>query len=102
MRCWSSSYYERHNIFGVIVAFIMYVRLFANPLSQIAQSLNSMQSVTAASERVFEFLEEKEMTDESKLKGKLNPKKLKEILSLNTLSLATIKTNLLSKTLVLS
>ncbi len=63
--------------FGVIVAFIMYVRLFANPLSQIAQSLNSMQSVTAASERVFEFLEEKEMTDESKLKGKLNPKKVK-------------------------
>lgn len=55
----------------------MYVRLFANPLSQIAQSLNSMQSVTAASERVFEFLEEKEMTDESKLKGKLNPKKVK-------------------------
>lgn len=63
--------------FGVIVAFIMYVRLFANPLSQIAQSLNSMQSVTAASERVFEFLEEKEKTDESKLKGKLNPKKVK-------------------------
>ena len=63
--------------FGVIVAFIMYVRLFANPLSQIAQSLNSMQSVTAASERVFEFLEEKEMTDESKLKGKLSPKKVK-------------------------
>lgn len=63
--------------FGVIVAFIMFVRLFANPLSQIAQSLNSMQSVTAASERVFEFLEEKEMTDESKLKGKLNPKKVK-------------------------
>lgn len=63
--------------FGVIVAFIMYVRLFANPLSQIAQSLNSMQSVTAASERVFEFLEEKEMTDESKIKGKLNPKKVK-------------------------
>ena len=63
--------------FGVIVAFIMYVRLFANPLSQIAQSLNSMQSVTAASERVFEFLEDKEMTDESKLKGKLNPKKVK-------------------------
>lgn len=63
--------------FGVIVAFIMYVRLFANPLSQIAQSLNSMQSVTAASERVFEFLEEKEMTDESKIKGKLSPKKVK-------------------------
>lgn len=87
--------------FGVIVAFIMFVRLFANPLSQIAQSLNSMQSVTAASERVFEFLEEKEMTDESKLKGKLNPKKLKEISNLNTLNLATIKRNLLSKTLVL-
>lgn len=51
--------------FGVIVAFIMYVRLFTNPLSQIAQAMTSLQSTAAASERVFDLLEEKEMGDES-------------------------------------
>lgn len=53
--------------FGVIVAFIVYVRLFTNPLSQIAQAMTSLQSAAAASERIFEFLEESEMTDESHL-----------------------------------
>ena len=47
--------------FGVIVAFMMYIRLFTNPLSQIAQAMTSMQSTAAAGERVFEFLEEKEL-----------------------------------------
>lgn len=51
--------------FPVIVAFTMYVRLFTQPLSQIAQSMNSMQSTAAASERIFEFLEESPMEDES-------------------------------------
>lgn len=51
--------------FGVIVAFMMYIRLFTNPLSQIAQAMTSLQSAAAASERVFEFLEEEEMEDES-------------------------------------
>ncbi|MBE5886285.1 MAG: ABC transporter ATP-binding protein [Lachnospiraceae bacterium] len=51
--------------FPVIVAFTMYVRLFTQPLSQIAQSMNSMQSTVAASERIFEFLEEPPMEDES-------------------------------------
>ena len=51
--------------FGVIVAFIMYVRLFTNPLSQIAQGLTSLQSTAAASERVFEFLDEQEMVEEN-------------------------------------
>ena len=50
--------------FGVIVAFITYVRLFSNQLSNIAQALTSMQTTAAASERVFEFLDEKEMTEE--------------------------------------
>ena len=50
--------------FGVIVAFMTYVRLFTSPLSQIAQSMNGMQSVAAASERVFEFLDENEMNKE--------------------------------------
>ena len=51
--------------FGVIVAFMMYIRQFTNPLNQIAQAMTSMQSMTAASERVFEFLEGEEMEDES-------------------------------------
>lgn len=50
--------------FGVIVAFMMYIRLFTNPLSQIAQAMTSLQSTAAAGERVFEFLEEEEMADE--------------------------------------
>ncbi len=51
--------------FGVIVAFIIYVRLFTNPLSQIAQCATSLQSAAAASHSVFDFLEAEEMTDES-------------------------------------
>ena len=51
--------------FATIVAFIMYVRLFTNPLSQIAQAANSLQAAAAASERVFEFLDEPELSDES-------------------------------------
>lgn len=51
--------------FGVIVAFMIYIRLFTNPLSQIAQAATSAQSAAAASERVFEFLEEKQLSDES-------------------------------------
>lgn len=66
--------------FGVIVAFISYVRLFTSPLSQIAQAMTSLQSVAAASERVFEFVDEEEMSsqkdatevlDRSKVKGKI-------------------------------
>ena len=65
--------------FGTIVAFIMYVRLFSSPLSQIAQSMTSLQSTAAASERVFGFLEEEEMPvelskkylDKKKVKGKI-------------------------------
>ena len=51
--------------FGVIVAFIMYVRYFTQPLGQMAQAAQSLQSATAASHRVFEFLEAEEMMDES-------------------------------------
>lgn len=49
---------------GTITAFIIYVRLFGSPLSQIAQGMTSLQSVAAAGERVFDFLEEKEMENE--------------------------------------
>lgn len=51
--------------FGVIVAFMMYVRYFTQPLSQIAQAVQSLQSAAAAGERVFEFLEAEELEDES-------------------------------------
>jgi ATP-binding cassette subfamily B multidrug efflux pump len=63
--------------FGVIVAFITYVRLFTNPLSQIAQSMTSLQSTAAASERVFEFLDEKEMADQSKITKTLDKNNVK-------------------------
>lgn len=54
--------------FGVIVAFISYVRLFTSPLSQIAQTMSSFQQTVAASERVFELLDEEEMEKETNKK----------------------------------
>jgi len=63
--------------FGVIVAFMIYVRLFTQPLSQIAQSMNQLQSTVAASERVFEFLDEREMLDESHKKDYLKKSEVK-------------------------
>jgi len=58
--------------FGVIVAFITYVRLFTSPLSRIAQSMSNLQSAAAASERVFEFIDETEMLDEKEIAMKIN------------------------------
>lgn len=49
---------------GVIVAFMVYVRLFTQPMSQLAQAFTGMQSVAAAAERVFEFIEEEELSEE--------------------------------------
>mgnify|MGYP002539095284 CR=1 FL=1 len=51
--------------FGVITAFLIYVRLFEQPLRQISQGMTNIQSAAAASERVFEFLSEEELEDES-------------------------------------
>nr|WP_140489959.1 ABC transporter ATP-binding protein [Bifidobacterium sp. UTBIF-68] len=51
--------------FGVIVAFMMYIRLFTQPLSQFAQAFQNLQRCAAAAERVFGFLEEPEMADEA-------------------------------------
>ena len=50
---------------GDVVAFMTYVRIFSQPLSQIAQGITQLQSATAAIGRIFEFLEEKDMDDES-------------------------------------
>ena len=58
--------------FGTIVAFITYVRLFTSPLSQIAEAMTSLQTVAASSERVFEFLDEKEMSGERNIVKKLD------------------------------
>ena len=57
--------------FSVVVAFMIYIRLFTSPLGQIGQGFSSIQSATAASERVAEFLEEEELSDESGKKAKL-------------------------------
>ena len=56
--------------FGVIVAFMMYIRLYTQPLAQFAQAFQNLQRCAAASERVFGFLEEPEMSDESALAGR--------------------------------
>ena len=63
--------------FGTIVAFVLYVRMFLNPMSQIAQALTSLQSTAAASERVFEFLDEAEMSDQKEISKRLNVTKVK-------------------------
>lgn len=63
--------------FGVIVAFMIYIRMFTNPLNQIAQAMSSLQSTAAASERVFEFLDEVEMSDQKDVKKRINRSKVK-------------------------
>jgi ATP-binding cassette subfamily B protein len=62
--------------FGTIVAFIIYVRLFTSPLSRIAQSMTSLQSAAAASERVFNFVDEKEMSDQRDIKTRVDKNKV--------------------------
>lgn len=57
--------------FGTIISFTMYARLFSQPLSTIAQSMNSIQQASAASKRVFEILDQEELIDESQKKAKL-------------------------------
>ena len=55
--------------FGVIVAFILYVRLFTSPLSTLAQGMTQMQTAAAVGDHIFDFLQEEELPDET---GKLN------------------------------
>ncbi len=63
--------------FGTVIAFTLYVRLFTSPLSQLAQAFTSMQTAAAASERVFEFLDEKELSNESGKTAVLAPSKVR-------------------------
>ncbi|CAM5387555.1 ABC transporter ATP-binding protein [Niallia circulans] len=60
-----------HISFGVIVAFMLYIRLFTQPLQQIAQAATNLQSTAAASGRVFEFLSEEELAVEEEKTAKL-------------------------------
>lgn len=51
--------------FGVIISFILYVRLFTSPLTQIAQGMTNMQTASASAKRIFDFLESEELSDET-------------------------------------
>ena len=64
-----------HISIGIIVAFMAYVRIFSQPLSQIAQGITSFQQASAAMGRVFEFLAEEEMEDESHKERQLSDMK---------------------------
>ena len=64
-----------HISIGIIVAFMAYVRIFSQPLSQIAQGITSLQQASAAMSRVFEFLGEEEMEDESPKERQLSDMK---------------------------
>ncbi len=83
--------------FGVIVAFMIYVRLFTNPLSQIAQAMTNLQSTAAASERVFEFLDEKEMRDQSKIVHRLDRSKVKGSISFDHVKFGYDKSRMIIK-----
>lgn len=66
--------------YGVIASFLVYIRLFQQPFTQIGQALNAVQTISAASGRVYEFLEENELLDESQVDRKLvGPSGLEEV-----------------------
>ena len=74
--------------FGTIIAFIFYVRLFSNPLNTIAQSFTRMQSVVAAAERVFDFMDETEMPSEEYITQYLDKKSVKGNISFENVCFA--------------
>ena len=74
--------------FGTIIAFIFYVRLFSNPLNTIAQSFTRMQSVVAAAERVFDFMDEEEMPSEEHITKYLDKKDVKGNISFENVCFA--------------
>lgn len=63
---------NNHISFGVVIQFIIYARMFSNPISQIANAVNALQATSAASERVFEFFDQEELEDESHKKENLD------------------------------
>ena len=70
--------------FGTIISFTIYARLFSQPLTTIAQSMNSIQQTAAASKRVFDLLDEKELINESQKKAKIEEKETKGLNSIKT------------------
>lgn len=82
--------------FGVIVAFMIYIRLFTQPLTQFAQALTQLQSTAAASERVFEFLEEKEQPLETEKKF-LDKDKVKGTVEFKDVEFGYVDDNLIIK-----
>ncbi len=69
--------FEGHITIGVIIAYMIYIRLFTQPLSNIAQAASSMQSLTAAFERVNKLLDEEELSDETSKTKILNTEEVK-------------------------
>ncbi len=67
--------YNKNYDYGIIIAFVMYVRLFTNSLVQMAQASNNFQRTKAASERVFDFLEEEELAKEDQKDQVINEPK---------------------------
>ena len=61
--------------FGTIVAFMVYIRLFTQPLQNLSQAATSIQTMAAACERVFDFLDEDEMAEEHETTGVLKDAK---------------------------
>ena len=84
---------------GTIVAFMTYVRIFTQPIGQMAQGITQLQSASAAMGRVFEFLDEEEMEDESQKHANWKRQKVMSPLSMFALVIHQIR--LLSMTLQL-
>lgn len=72
--------------FGVIIAFISYVKLFTSPLSQIAQAMTSLQTTLASSERVFAFMDEIELSNEESLNNSLDINSIKGNIEFNNVT----------------
>lgn len=68
---------------GVIVSFILYVRLFTSPLTQIAQGMTNLQTASASAHRIFDFLGSEEMPDESESRNCPDPCAAKWTLSMS-------------------
>lgn len=83
--------------FGIIVSFMIYIRQFTNPLTTIAQAATSLQSTAAAAERVFEFLDEKELEDESYKTESIDHKNVKGNIEFNNVSFGYTKDKTLIK-----
>ncbi len=94
--------------FGVIFSFILYVRLFTSPLTQMAQGLTNMQTASASAHRIFDFLESEKMPDESEKTTVLTlPSfsilyKYRSVIPTRSVSSSTVKSDLSRAALMIS